>query len=552
MAGKCFDKVWKVCGQVKGLLESVAIPYGRLKSNEKQQSELCKHACSLQKILEKVQENAVDTSDELTMLSLEKAQQSLATCLDKCQEIEKQSSLTKLWIAWRDTKEVEEVKSQLDDSTSNMNTCLLSSIYETLAAVQAGLRQVQNPLVGIHQIDSTVQNGPEKVEKPDVTENKPGVLSVRWKPVTAANYYEIQYNQQPGQLVRVESTECLLDSGQLFFPSKLNYNIRVRGINGHGPGEWSKCTPGEFTILPDKPRKPLAVHVNSPNSITLVLEKPSENNHAKPVTHFVVNYHTNEDTEWTNTIFPVDSKALEGEEKIKVNLNWNFETVRTYYIQIRHRNEDGDSIPYEDCIDTNRIPPGEPVGLSVVYKNTNTIIIEWKEPEKNACIVDYYEVHWGKNEESMKIKSTKRCHAVIGNLESGTRYHFKIRVVSKKFCRSEYIQTSAETKSMKWKVAKLAIVFIVGTVLMYMTAEFIVTLTPIIEMIASFLILSKYTAELEDNPKISLLILVVFVGFKTYSLETIPFTCALLLTALVIMANEKDLKKHLHLYSNEC
>lgn len=105
---------------------------------------------------------------------------------------------------------------------------------------------------------------------------------------------------------------------------------------------------------------------------------------------------------------------------------------------------------------------------------------------------------------------------------------------------------------MKWKVAKLAIVFIVGAVLMYMTAEFIVTLTPIIEMIASFLILSKYTAELEDNPKISLLTLVVFVGFQTYSWETVPFICALLLTVLVIMANEKDLKKHLHLYSNEC
>ena len=175
-----------------------------------------------------------------------------------------------------------------------LNTLFLASMYTTLAAVQNDLKCnkaiIQNPCMGIYQLDGTAKTEPAKIKKLAVSEQKPGVQHVSWDAVEVVSHYELQYDQQSGQHVPITSTACLLDSKVVQFPDKLSYNIRVRGINCCGPGESFESTFGAFTILPKQPRKPLVVYANSSSSVTLVVENPSKRESAKPITDFVIKY----------------------------------------------------------------------------------------------------------------------------------------------------------------------------------------------------------------------------------------------------------------------
>ena len=146
---------------------------------------------------------------------------------------------------------------------------------------------------------------------------------VGWNKISA-DYYELEYDRQNRKCLKVKSTECKLDSTQVCFPNNISYKIRVRGVNGRGPGEWSETTVGTFTVLPKQPQKPIAVYVNSSISITLVVKKPEGREGAKPVTAFVVEYHTENNREMTRRIFPVDNLEmvpLNGMDTFKIDLN---------------------------------------------------------------------------------------------------------------------------------------------------------------------------------------------------------------------------------------
>ena len=229
----------------------------------------------------------------------------------------------------------------------------------------------------------------------------------------------------------------------------------MRGVNGCGPGEWSETTVGMFTVLPEQPNKPIAVYVNSATSITLVVKKPREREGAKPVTHFVVEYHTENNRRMTEKVFSIDSLEMEtinGMDAFKINLNCG--AASTYFVQISHRNQDGDSLSCEDTIRVDTIPPGEPVGLTVVHTTTHTIIIEWSKPETSEYMVDHYEVQWGRIGHITETKTTKKCYAVFRNLNTWTEYLFKVRAVNKMGYGSMSIETRAATDSMTAKVAK--------------------------------------------------------------------------------------------------
>ena len=234
---------------------------------------------------------------------------------------------------------------------------------------------------------------------------------------------------------------------QLHFPSKKFYNIRVRGVNGCGPGEWSESAVGKFTILPEQPQKPLAVHVNSSAGIALVMEMPLKREGAKPVTQFVVEYHTDADTKCIKEVYPINNLktlTLEGKEAVQINLNdMFFNTALTYHVLISHRNEDGDSLPCVDCIETDRITPDAPVGLEVAYRNSRGILIEWRNT--NACTVDHYEVHWELNKDTVITVVTKNCYALKQFLHPNTSYLIKVRAVNRRSQKSEFTEIRAKT-----------------------------------------------------------------------------------------------------------
>ena len=431
--------------------------YASLQTNEKQRDEICSKVTELQGILQKAMETAIDTRDEPTRDTLWNLQQKLTKCLEICEEVEKQSLRAKFQKALDDVKRVQELSRLLDESISIATLHFTVSNYTTLPTIQQSMRHVdglvRNPQGGVYELDSACQNEPEKLKKPIVIEEKPGVLYVGWNKILA-DKYELEYDRQNGKHLKVKSTECKLDSTQVHFPDKNSYKIRVRGVNRRGPGEWSETTVGMFTVLPEQPHKPIAVYVNSATSITLVVKKPVGREGAKPVTHFVVEYHTENNSEMSQKVFSIHNLEMEpinGMEAFKIDLNCD--AASTYFVQISHRNKDGDSLPCEDTIRVDTIPPGEPVGLTVVHTTTRTIIIEWSKPETSEYMLDHYKVQWGRNGHTTKIKTTKKCYAVFRNLETWKEYLFKVRAVNKMGYGSVSIEIRAETKSMTRKVA---------------------------------------------------------------------------------------------------
>ena len=445
---------------VRGVLQIVNNLYQRcasLKPNEKQRDDICRKVTTLQKILQRAMETAVDTRDALTKQSLSYLQQKLTKCVEICGEIERRSLAAKFWNAPDDVKRVQELSHLLDESIFIATFYFTVSIYNALPAIQQRMRHVEElvryPQAGVYPLDSECQNKPEKVEKPTVKEVKPGVLDVCWRKISA-DYYELEYDRQNRSSLPFDSNNCELDSAQVKFPNEISYKIRVRGVNGRGPGEWSETAVGMFTVLPEQPHKPIAVYVNSATSITLVVKKPVGREGAKPVTLFVVEYHTENNREMTRRIFPVDNLEMvriNGMDTFKINLNCD--TASIYFVQISHSNKDGDSLPCEDTIIVDRIPPGEPVGLTVVHTTTHTIIIEWSKPETNEYMVDHYKVQWGRNGHITKTKTTKKCYAVFRKLETRREYLFKVKAVNKMGYGSESIEIRAKTQSMTAKVA---------------------------------------------------------------------------------------------------
>ena len=432
--------------------------YVSLQPNEKQRDEVCSKIKIIQGILQKGMETAMNTRDDLIRQTLLKVQQNLKKCEEICKEIEKKSFTGKLRSVPDDIKKVKELNSLLDDCISIATLHFSVSNYTTLPGIQDDMKHfdalIRNPQRGMYRLNSVYEKKPEKVEKPIVKEDKPGELLVSWKQLSA-EYYELEYDRQNRGCLRVESTRCMLDSTKVRFPDSMLYKIRVRGVNGCGPGEWSETTVGTFTILPEQPRKPLAVYVNSYNSVTLVVEKPVEREGTKPVSHFVVEYHNETNQGMTKRVFSVDTLHTVKEGKaFKIDLNWRIAAANTYNVQISHRNKDGDSHPCEDVIKVNRIPPGEPVGLELVHTTTRTIIIEWSKPKTSSYVVDHYEVQWGRNGNIEKKRTTPRCYAVFRQLQTNKKYLFKVRAVNKMGYGSEFIEIDAETKSMAGKVAK--------------------------------------------------------------------------------------------------
>ena len=422
----------------------------------------------------------------------------------------------------------------------------------------------QNPQNGLYQLQPhAVQTAPKKVEIHTVQECRPGVLHVSWNE-TKSDYYELQYDGQTGNSKKVSSTECLLDSMQLNFPSTMFYSIRVRAVNGCGPGDWSETMTGPFTILPEQPQKPLTVHVNSSSCVSLLVEKPTEREGSKPVTEFVVQYHTHESTKWTKDIFPVEKLqtiSIKKRNALKIDLKWNIDITPAYHVQISHRNEDGDSLPRECTIKTKKIPPGEPVEPSAVFRNTDTIIIKWKVPDINAYAVDHYEVQWEVNEHTMETKTTKGCYIVIRSLKPGKRYSFKVSTVNKWSCGSEITEISAETESTTKKAAWVFGVSIAGAFLASLAS--VVSITMLFIGMVIFKIARKQTTCLEVTKRWGVLIAATFIGIAAgavvhpllptpvgagvHALFAIAVAGAGIAIGVLRKSNEKDLEKHLRL-----
>ena len=106
-------------------------------------------------------ESVIETGDILTVQILSKVGQNLMKCEEICSKIEKQGPAENLMNATDNIKEVQQLKTLLNDSILILNTRFLASMYTMLAAVQNDLKCnkaiIRNPCMGIYQLDGTAE-----------------------------------------------------------------------------------------------------------------------------------------------------------------------------------------------------------------------------------------------------------------------------------------------------------------------------------------------------------------------------------------------------------
>ena len=106
----------------------------------------------------------------------------------------------------------------------------------------------------------------------------------------------------------------------------------------------------------------------------------------------------------------------------------------------------------QDSFKTDQISPGEPVGPTVIHEDTRNISIEWNKPEASLYVLDHYKVQWERTQ-----KARQPRNAMLGS-ESSKPLHITIlksEQKEKNGYASEFVEVSAETKSMAGKVAKV-------------------------------------------------------------------------------------------------
>uniref|UniRef100_A0A1X7UN77 Fibronectin type-III domain-containing protein n=1 Tax=Amphimedon queenslandica TaxID=400682 RepID=A0A1X7UN77_AMPQE len=249
------------------------------------------------------------------------------------------------------------------------------------------------------------------------------------------------------------------------------YTIQVRGVNGRGPGEWSKKTITRFKMAPPKrPDKPEVIPSYTDAKISVCIPGLKEAN-GTPVEKIIVQYCEYDNSgNWESETLTIEKKES---QRIHEFIMHGLSPYTRYFFRIILINESGESVPSESVDVTTDVPiPGEPTNIRPSsYFTSDMIKIRWNPPIEYPEFVDHYEVEYKRKKkefdlsEEYEVMQTTKLSAKAPNLKSDTWYVFFVKAVNKNGKFGESARVEAETR---WKKAAKAVlspfVFIGGTV----------------------------------------------------------------------------------------
>ena len=449
------------CGAAVGIVATVIDKVSDLQRrvstfqiNKRQQKQLLDNVDTLQQLLEYIrdQQNEIRCIPKVLDEALAKIQRCLDSCLQICEEISQQKNiLLKFVTVYTDNEAATKLNFELLNATTVLQMCLGMTSFEHSKETRKHLQRVErvarNPYAGIYAQIGTAMKAPGKVDKP-VVECEGGLMHVQWtdksNPQGSLEYYEVQFDEGAGFSTQLspKSTGCTFDQ-QTLKPGH-SYSIRVRGVNGRGPGEWSESTVCRFRKCPPEQPQPPSNRIDSPTSATVFVAMPELDSNEDPVTNIVVEYCDGNSTEWCKRYSTADRTRSINE----VNLN-TLAPDTTYQFRAKLRNRCGISPPSAATVVQTKVAvPGEPHGLRVSSKRTDEMIkIRWNEPRLNPHSVDHYEIECRRKGVWMQTNTSTKMSVKFKNLKSNTKYTFRVRAVNRESCFSEWTdEFAAETK----------------------------------------------------------------------------------------------------------
>lgn len=379
---------------------------------------------------------------------------SLEICKSMCVTLKNKSTIKNFFTTGSDKTELQSLEKELQRASSRLQNLLqLISMVEIKSlkeAVRRGTQEVKaatfNPKDGVFAPNSkSVGVRPHKIENLQVAPDKHGdLMELNWSddknPEGTVNSYDIRYDDENEQVLSMTVKECRVDAGSNKFsirigPPKIKpghlYTVTVRGINGAGPGEWSKEQVFRFKTAPNKPKQP-TVTVLSPTEVLITTKRPPERDeNGSTITHCKVEYTKKmdgNDLTWDNL-----KNSIKQRPDVKLKIR-DLTPDTTYNFRIKMINEIGESAP-SDSVSINTIfIPGPPQGLRISSRRRDkSIKLRWEEPAINPQAAHRYKVQICLKDSDWILHSTvNKNSAKITSLKTSTKYCFRVQTINNK------------------------------------------------------------------------------------------------------------------------
>ena len=384
-------------------------------------------------------------------------------CKSTCKTLERAGSLRKFYDAKVHGKYLKRLETELQRASDNLQLALqmiaVAKTSQVHEAVNKGTREVKATVVHPNEgvflpSRKSVDFRPHQIRDVNVfleSDDSGDLMVVQWKDDENCDSsiirYEISYDEEDEQVFPTTAEECTMpDSPGVFCvkfgppkvkPGKL-YSVKIRAVNGAGPGKYCKPIIFRFkTGPPNQPKQP-TVLVLSPTEVLITAKRLSERDeNGSDVTRCIVEYtqdnmQSNEHT-WQSLKSSIKQRSRM-EIKLKIG---SLEPNTIYRFRIKMVNGSGESAPSPPVsVETTQLIPGPPQDLRVSSKRTDTAIkLRWKQPTENPHAAYKYkvqirlvrEVNWTDCDTVVGKTSTK-----IIQLKSDTKYRFRVRSLNNK------------------------------------------------------------------------------------------------------------------------
>ena len=212
--------------------------------------------------------------------------------------------------------------------------------------------------------------------------------------------------------------------------AKSEYIFKICAVSedGCGPESDESDLIRTHPLLPGKPGRPIATEVTS-NSIHIEWIKPQSN--SQLVTQYTIII-------YRSSFDPPDAlkeiKTCGREEHATV---CSLRSKSVYFIKIRPESADGPGTEseYSEPIHTKPMMPGKPGKPRALLVTSNSIQIEWKMPESNAELTEYFTIVYRSiqsHQDEWKEENTREANdnVVLGSLLPNQEYVFKVCPIS--------------------------------------------------------------------------------------------------------------------------
>ena len=388
-----------------------------------------------------------------------KLRDSLDIASATCKSLKKQGSFHQLLNNCGNRDDLKRIKSALRDAHESVKLALQIVDHMQCIEIKNAIKKeseriktgIMNPDLGSYVNPSHHANVPECVERPSIAlDQSKRLLDIKWvdtkNDMEEIDRYEVCYDDENNSICSFKpkkvfsksvshGSEFAVKLGEpLVYPGRM-YNMKVRGVNGAGPGDWSEAFLFRFLQSPPaKPQEP-SLSAVSPTQIAVAVQMLSVKDECgSPVTSCRIEYTEvdNENaTSWNSETFCAEAQSDTLHVK-KFTLD-GLKPYKRYGVRVVMINEIGESpCSFTKHACTDCLVPGPPINVRISSKRTcKEVKVRWDKPNEKALGVKAYQVQFRK-----KYDKEWGTHATVGedqlshkvrNLKTDTKYHFRVK-----------------------------------------------------------------------------------------------------------------------------